>query len=177
MRFTVHLAELPVHSLNKLESLALDIFSRDLTISPVVWISGWDMLLYHLSLSPPSYSQLIFRPSSNPQSLLINDSASQRPQVPPRFHASDAIDTYARASEPDPSNHIPTAYTRLVASAVVRPPGLTGPPLLLQSALICLPFLRGTGLRVQYPWVYSCSSLNVPAFVSIIFFSLFFFNR
>ncbi|KAF9229813.1 TPR-like protein [Gyrodon lividus] len=70
---------------------------------------------------------------------------------------SDAIDAYARASELDPSNHIisqrlqllknaqatggqlpaapgpqdvhPTAY----ASAVVPPPGLTGPPLLLQS--------------------------------------------
>lgn len=70
---------------------------------------------------------------------------------------SDAIDAYARASELDPGNHVisqrlqllknaqatggqlpaapgpqdvhPTAY----ASAVVPPPGLTGPPLLLQS--------------------------------------------
>ncbi|KAF9242359.1 TPR-like protein [Melanogaster broomeanus] len=70
---------------------------------------------------------------------------------------SDAIDAYARASELDPNNHVisqrlqllknaqatggqlpaapgpqdvhPTAY----ASAVVPPPGLTGPPLLLQA--------------------------------------------
>ena len=141
MRFTVHLAELPVHLLNKLESLTLDIFSRDLTISPVVW-DQWlgHMLSYHL------------------------------------FHASDAIDTYARASELDPSNHVPTAYTRLVASAVVRPPGLTGPPLLLQSASTRLPILRGTGLRVQYLRVCPCSSLNVPTFVSIIFVFLIFFS-
>ena len=33
-------------------------------------ISGWDTLSYHLSLSPPSYSQLISRLSSNPQSPL-----------------------------------------------------------------------------------------------------------
>jgi hypothetical protein len=31
----------------------------------------------------------------------------------------DTINAYARASELDPSNHIPTAYTRLVASTVV----------------------------------------------------------
>ncbi|KAG2160230.1 TPR-like protein [Suillus bovinus] len=79
---------------------------------------------------------------------------------------SDAIDAYARASELDPGNHIisqrlqllknaqatggqlpaapgpqdvhPTAY----ASAVVPPPGLTGPPLLLQSTSTRPPIFR-----------------------------------
>ncbi|KAK0456834.1 TPR-like protein [Armillaria borealis] len=77
---------------------------------------------------------------------------------------SDAIDAYARASELDPGNSVisqrlqllknaqatggqlpaapgpqdvhPTAY----ASAVVPPPGLTGPPLLLQSGIPRPPF-------------------------------------
>ncbi|KAG1725558.1 TPR-like protein [Suillus paluster] len=79
---------------------------------------------------------------------------------------SDAIDAYARASELDPGNHViaqrlqllknaqatggqlpaapgpqdvhPTAY----ASAVVPPPGLTGPPLLLQSTSTRPPIFR-----------------------------------
>ncbi|KAJ8587914.1 TPR-like protein [Rhizopogon salebrosus TDB-379] len=79
---------------------------------------------------------------------------------------SDAIDAYARASELDPSNRVisqrlqilktaqatggqlpaapgpqdvhPTAY----ASAVVPPPGLTGPPLLLQSTSTRPPIFR-----------------------------------
>jgi len=79
---------------------------------------------------------------------------------------SDVIDAYARASELDPSNHVisqrlqilknaqatgdqlpaapgpqdvnPTAY----ASAVVPPPGLTGPPLLLQSTSTRPPIFR-----------------------------------
>ncbi|OJA15286.1 hypothetical protein AZE42_00928 [Rhizopogon vesiculosus] len=65
------ICKLPVHSLNKLESLALDIFSHNLTISPAMW-DQWlgHTLSYHISLSPPSYSQPISRPSSNPQSFV-----------------------------------------------------------------------------------------------------------
>ncbi|KAG0705422.1 hypothetical protein DFH29DRAFT_799990 [Suillus ampliporus] len=65
------ICKLPVPSLNKLESLALDILSHDLTISPAVWYQ-WlgHMFSYHLSLSPPSYAQPISRPSSNPQSIV-----------------------------------------------------------------------------------------------------------
>lgn len=95
---------------------------------------------------------------------------------------SDAIDAYARAAELDPSNHVisqrlqllkaaqatggqlptapgpqdvhPTAY----ANAVVPPPGLTGPPLLLQSS-VTRPILRsesrgpasGDGLHLPPP--------------------------
>ncbi|KAG1753796.1 uncharacterized protein EDB91DRAFT_417717 [Suillus paluster] len=65
------ICKLPVHSLNKLESLALDILSHDLTISPVSW-RQWlgHMFSYHVSLSPPSHAQPISRPSSNPQSIV-----------------------------------------------------------------------------------------------------------
>ncbi|KAG2077663.1 hypothetical protein BDR04DRAFT_1000563 [Suillus decipiens] len=65
------ICKLPVHSLNKLESLALDILSHDLTISPAAW-RQWlgHMFSYHISLSPPSYAQPISRPSSNPQSVV-----------------------------------------------------------------------------------------------------------
>lgn len=65
------ICKLPVHSLNKLESLALDILSHDLTISPAAW-RQWlgHMFSYHVSLSPPPYAQPISRPSSNPQSIV-----------------------------------------------------------------------------------------------------------
>ncbi|KAG1773963.1 hypothetical protein EDD22DRAFT_946825 [Suillus occidentalis] len=59
------ICKLPVQSLNKLESLALDILSHDLTISPAAW-RQWlgHMFAYHVSLSPPPYAQPISRPSS-----------------------------------------------------------------------------------------------------------------
>lgn len=65
------ICKLPVQSLNKLESLALDILSHDLTISPAAW-RQWlgHMFAYHVSLSPPPYAQPISRPSSNPQSIV-----------------------------------------------------------------------------------------------------------
>jgi hypothetical protein len=65
------ICKLPVHSLNKLESLALDILSHDLTISPAAWLQWLEhMFSYHVSLSPPAYTQPISRPSSNPQSIV-----------------------------------------------------------------------------------------------------------
>jgi hypothetical protein len=53
--------------LNRLESLALDIFSYDLSITPYEW-NKWlvQVLAYHRSLSSAPDPQLISRPSSNP---------------------------------------------------------------------------------------------------------------
>jgi len=57
----------PIQSLNRLESLALDIFSYDLSITPNEW-NKWlvQVLAYHRSLSSAPSPQLISRPSSNP---------------------------------------------------------------------------------------------------------------
>ena len=57
----------PIQSLNRLESLALDIFSYDLSITPYEW-NKWlvQVLAYHRSLSSAPSPQLISRPSSNP---------------------------------------------------------------------------------------------------------------
>ena len=57
----------PIQSLNRLESLALDIFSYDLSITPYEW-NKWlvQVLAYHKSLSSAPNPQLISRPSSNP---------------------------------------------------------------------------------------------------------------
>ncbi len=57
----------PIQSLNRLESLALDIFSYDLSITPYEW-NKWlaQVLTYHKSLSSAPSPQLISRPSSNP---------------------------------------------------------------------------------------------------------------
>src|SRR6267378_5439920 len=57
----------PIQSLNILESLALDIFSYDLSITPQEWNKWLDHILtYHKSLAPAPNPQLIARPSSNP---------------------------------------------------------------------------------------------------------------
>ncbi|KAN0126593.1 hypothetical protein V8E52_000233 [Russula decolorans] len=57
----------PIQSLNRLESLALDIFSYDLSITPYDW-NKWLVRIfeYHKSLSSAPSPQLISRPSSNP---------------------------------------------------------------------------------------------------------------
>lgn len=57
----------PIQSLNRLESLALDIFSYDLSIAPQEWNKWLDhVLTYHKSLASVPNPQLISRPSSNP---------------------------------------------------------------------------------------------------------------
>ena len=65
------ISNVPIHMLNKLESLTLDIFSYDLSISSQQW-SQWlaHVISYHLSLSSPIHPQPISRPSSNPHSIL-----------------------------------------------------------------------------------------------------------
>ncbi|KDR83411.1 hypothetical protein GALMADRAFT_219236 [Galerina marginata CBS 339.88] len=65
------ISNVPVQTLNKLESLALDIFTYDLSVSSPQW-SQWlsHVLSYHLSLSSPTFPQPISRPSSNPHSIV-----------------------------------------------------------------------------------------------------------
>ncbi|RPD67269.1 hypothetical protein L226DRAFT_542401 [Lentinus tigrinus ALCF2SS1-7] len=62
------ISNVPIRSLNRLESLALDIFQYDLNISPQQW-AGWlsEVMAYHQGLSSPMFPQPISRPSSSPQ--------------------------------------------------------------------------------------------------------------
>ncbi|KAJ6627556.1 hypothetical protein B0H10DRAFT_2173623 [Mycena sp. CBHHK59/15] len=61
------ISNVPIQTLNKLESLALDIFSYDLSVPSSDW-SQWlsHLLSYHLASSSPSHPQPISRPSTNP---------------------------------------------------------------------------------------------------------------
>jgi hypothetical protein len=65
------ISNVPIESLNKLESLALDIFSHDLSTPPRAW-SQWltHLVEYHQSLSSPMHPQPISRPSTNPHSII-----------------------------------------------------------------------------------------------------------
>lgn len=65
------ISNVPVHSLNKLEALALDLFAHDLSISPQEW-SRWlgQLHSYHLSLSSPAFPQPISRPSTSPHNII-----------------------------------------------------------------------------------------------------------
>lgn len=62
---------MPFHVLNRLESLALDIFSFDLSVPGREW-SQWlaHLLSYHKSLSSPRHPQPISRPGSNPHAII-----------------------------------------------------------------------------------------------------------
>lgn len=85
------ICKLPVHSLNKLESLALDILSHDLTISPAAWRQWLEhMFSYHISLSPPSYAQPISRPSSNPQ-LIVRKIIEEIMEAPLAHPSSEPV--------------------------------------------------------------------------------------
>ncbi|KAG5646463.1 hypothetical protein DXG03_003513 [Asterophora parasitica] len=67
-----NISNVPIQALNKLESLTLDIFAYDLTISSRDW-SQWlsHVLSYHMSLaSPTNRPQPISRPSTNPHSIV-----------------------------------------------------------------------------------------------------------
>ncbi|THH20156.1 hypothetical protein EW146_g1164 [Bondarzewia mesenterica] len=65
------ISNVPIQSLNRLESLALDLFSYDLSIKSREW-SQWlrHVLATHMSLSSPSHPQPISRPSSNPHTII-----------------------------------------------------------------------------------------------------------
>lgn len=61
------ISNVPIRSLNHLESLALEIFQYDLSITPEQW-ADWlgDLMGYHQTLSSPMFPQPISRPSSSP---------------------------------------------------------------------------------------------------------------
>ncbi|KAJ3856896.1 hypothetical protein EV368DRAFT_31402 [Lentinula lateritia] len=65
------ISNVPIKILNELESLALDIFAYDLSISTADW-SDWllHIMSYHLSMSSPSHPQPISRPSANPHLII-----------------------------------------------------------------------------------------------------------
>ena len=61
------ISNVPIHNLNRLEALALDIFQYDLSITPRQW-ADWlgDLMAYHQTLSSPMFPQPISRPSASP---------------------------------------------------------------------------------------------------------------
>ncbi|KAJ6516171.1 hypothetical protein C8R45DRAFT_234522 [Mycena sanguinolenta] len=65
------ISSVPIQTLNKLESLALDIFAYDLSIPSSDW-SQWltHLVSYHQLSSSPSRPQPISRPSTNPYAIV-----------------------------------------------------------------------------------------------------------
>ncbi|KAJ7095119.1 hypothetical protein B0H15DRAFT_92901 [Mycena belliarum] len=78
------ISNVPVHTLNKLESLALDIFAYDLSVSSSDW-SLWlsHLVSYHQMSWSPSHRQPISRPSTNPHAIVRKalDEIIQAPAV------------------------------------------------------------------------------------------------
>ncbi|KAG6841308.1 hypothetical protein C0991_012307 [Blastosporella zonata] len=66
-----NISNIPIQALNTLESMALDFFTYDLTISSKAW-SQWlaHVMSYHMSLASPMHPQPISRPSTNPHSIV-----------------------------------------------------------------------------------------------------------
>lgn len=81
------ISNVPIASLNKLESLALDIFSHSLSISTHDW-SQWlsHVMSYHVSLTSPSHPQPISRPSANPH-LIVRKAIDEIIQAPAACHS------------------------------------------------------------------------------------------
>jgi hypothetical protein len=65
------ISNVPVHIINKLEALALEVFAYDLSVPSNMW-SQWlaHLLSYHKSLSSPGHPQPISRPGSNPHAII-----------------------------------------------------------------------------------------------------------
>lgn len=65
------ISNIPIQTLNTLESCALDIFAYDLSISNEQW-SQWlaHVMAHHMSLTSPDRLQPISRPSSNPHTVV-----------------------------------------------------------------------------------------------------------
>lgn len=66
-----NISNVPIHALNQLESLTLDIFAYDLNVPSREW-SQWlaHVMSYHHSLASPIHPQPISRPSANPHSII-----------------------------------------------------------------------------------------------------------
>jgi hypothetical protein len=88
------ISNVPIQMLNKLESLTLDIFAYDLSISAGDW-SDWlsHVMSYHVSLLSPSHRQPISRPSANPHHII-------RLAIEEIIHARDASNS--DNSQPQP---------------------------------------------------------------------------
>ncbi|KAJ3934236.1 MAG: hypothetical protein NXY57DRAFT_890544 [Lentinula lateritia] len=84
------ISNVPIKILNELESLALDIFAYDLSISTADW-SDWllHVMSYHLSLSSPSHPQPISRPSANPH-LIIKFALEEIINAPKAYDSNSA---------------------------------------------------------------------------------------
>lgn len=86
-RYRHTISNVPIRSLNKLESLALELFSHDLSIPTDEWCRWLTQLnVYHSSLSSPEFPQPISRPSTSPHNIVrkaIEDllDASQRAET------------------------------------------------------------------------------------------------
>jgi hypothetical protein len=82
------ISNVPVQALNRLESLTLDIFTYDLSISSCDW-SQWlrHILSYHMSLSSPNHPQPISRPSANPH-VIVRKAIDEITQAPAAWPAS-----------------------------------------------------------------------------------------
>ncbi|KAJ7781531.1 hypothetical protein B0H16DRAFT_1710730 [Mycena metata] len=65
------ISNVPIQTLNRLESLALDIFAYDLSVPSSDW-SQWlsHLVSYHQLSSSPSHPQPISRPSTNPHAIV-----------------------------------------------------------------------------------------------------------
>ncbi|KAI0921788.1 hypothetical protein AcW1_004330 [Taiwanofungus camphoratus] len=86
------ISNIPIQSLNKLESLALDVFRYDLSISTHEW-SDWlsHLLSYHSSLSSSSCPQPISRPSASPHTLVRKaiEKLYEVRVIAPAYHCRD----------------------------------------------------------------------------------------
>lgn len=89
-----NISNVPIQALNKLESLTLDIFAYDLTVSSRDW-SQWlaHVMSYHMSLSSPTHPQPISRPSTNPHSIVRKaiDEIIEAPVVCDAFSAPQPV--------------------------------------------------------------------------------------
>ncbi|KAG1879451.1 hypothetical protein C8R48DRAFT_668288 [Suillus tomentosus] len=90
---------------------------------------------------------------------------------------SDAIYAYARASELDPGNHVISQCLQLLKNAQATggcapnclcqhrgsPPGLTGPPLLLQSTSTCPPIFQPQSSSSNMAIPFSTTTFRPPS--------------
>ncbi|KAK2466466.1 hypothetical protein APHAL10511_002108 [Amanita phalloides] len=67
------ISNVPIHLLNELELLALDLFLYNLSLPCEKWFEWMERIRsYHVSSIPPSHTQPISRPSSNPHMIVGN---------------------------------------------------------------------------------------------------------
>lgn len=96
------ISSVPIRSLNKLESLALDLFTYDLTIQPHDWVDWLGHLSsYHSSLSTSSGPQPISRPSTSPHTI-IRKTLESLIQIQPKNASCTCGEESCTSSPPQP---------------------------------------------------------------------------